>query len=474
MRRMMKRLAREEAGMTMALTIFMIVIIGVMGAGLLTFVQKDLESVVEVNKGQNAFEMADAGVQAARQQIRRDADPEHYDIDSTADAAYYSGVCNDPGEDATTTDRTPAGENWSYRSPTADVPTPGVTRDVPDSGKFTVTIRWLSRAPAANSGCRAPVVEGSDPAKARFFRVVSTGEFNGAKRKIEAVMSTADNGVAKAYFTQSTMELNGNSCITNISLFALGQIDTGNSGGGSGCRPGGNIVSGTDNAYGNWKNSRNPIARPTTNAGIGSPAGITGGSKTAGRDYDNETIPKFVVEDPADGQMTFPFDPDSQKGAVDAERLAFYKAEATVSHTYSSSQSINDWPADSNYNTVYYVKFTQPNQTLTWSQNGRCSDPDSAKKKGIIVVENGDFKAGGNNDARFSGTVIVRGGAGASGKYTDTGNGCMESYVNSSGTIKVTGNPNPSSNPDVDNTIGYYDVRVWSWRECDEAAAGSC
>ena len=35
---MIRRFARDESGITMAVTVFMVVLIGVMGAGLLTFV----------------------------------------------------------------------------------------------------------------------------------------------------------------------------------------------------------------------------------------------------------------------------------------------------------------------------------------------------------------------------------------------------------------------------------------------------
>ena len=55
--------------MTMALAIMMIVLIGVMGAGLLTFVSRDLNTVIEENRGQRAFEVADAGIEAAKRQL---------------------------------------------------------------------------------------------------------------------------------------------------------------------------------------------------------------------------------------------------------------------------------------------------------------------------------------------------------------------------------------------------------------------
>ena len=70
--------------MTLALAMIMIVIIGAMGAGLLAFVNRDLVTVVEENRGQRAFEMADAGVQVAKRQLSSHCagDPDcilHYD-----------------------------------------------------------------------------------------------------------------------------------------------------------------------------------------------------------------------------------------------------------------------------------------------------------------------------------------------------------------------------------------------------------
>src|SRR3954470_12706720 len=76
---MLHRLVKDESGMTMGLTVIMIALIGVMGAGLLVFVRNDLEAVVQVNQGQRALNLADAGVQAAKRQLRSDAVPAHYD-----------------------------------------------------------------------------------------------------------------------------------------------------------------------------------------------------------------------------------------------------------------------------------------------------------------------------------------------------------------------------------------------------------
>lgn len=75
---MIQRLLKDESGMALGLAIIMIVLIGVMGAGLLVFVRNDLEAVVEVNRGQVAFDRADAGVQAAKRQLLLNAASTHY------------------------------------------------------------------------------------------------------------------------------------------------------------------------------------------------------------------------------------------------------------------------------------------------------------------------------------------------------------------------------------------------------------
>ena len=85
---------RDEKGMALPLAMMMIVLIGVMGVGLLIFVQTGLTTALKVNQGQQAFDMADAGVQAAKRQIKIDAATNHYD-----------GVINPP---------TNPESSWSY------------------------------------------------------------------------------------------------------------------------------------------------------------------------------------------------------------------------------------------------------------------------------------------------------------------------------------------------------------------------
>jgi hypothetical protein len=72
---MTPHLLREERGMALGLAIIIVVLIGVMGAGLLTFVATDMQAVVEVNRGAQAFELAEAGIEVAKAHIAEDPGP---------------------------------------------------------------------------------------------------------------------------------------------------------------------------------------------------------------------------------------------------------------------------------------------------------------------------------------------------------------------------------------------------------------
>src|SRR5918998_4835779 len=97
----LRRFVRDESGMTMALAMMMVLIIGVMGAGLLTFVGTDLNAVVEVNQGQRAFELADAGIGIAKRQITADC---------VGDAS-----CTGSYDASMTEDFAPVDIQWSWR-----------------------------------------------------------------------------------------------------------------------------------------------------------------------------------------------------------------------------------------------------------------------------------------------------------------------------------------------------------------------
>jgi type II secretory pathway component PulK len=123
---MIQRLLTEQRGMTLGLAIIVVVIVGVMGAGLMTIVATDLEAVVAVNRGEQAFELAEAGIEVAKAHLANDPSP----------------------------------SNWS-------------------SGELHLA--------SMNEGSVTVSIEYDD--ESRTFRVVSTGQYRETSRKIEATFS---------------------------------------------------------------------------------------------------------------------------------------------------------------------------------------------------------------------------------------------------------------------------------------------
>ena len=87
------------------------------------------------------------------------------------------------------------------------------------------------------------------------------------------------------------------------------------------------------------------------------------------------------------------------------------------------------------------------------------------------MVENGNFTTQPNT-ARFEGAVIIRGGRLKDGDFESTGNLCLAGFANAEGEIKirgsVRGSVNTGANPDMSNSIGFYGMRTYSWRELYE------
>jgi Tfp pilus assembly protein PilX len=125
---MIWRLLREERGMALGLAIIVVVIVGVMGAGHLTFVATDLEAVVAVNRGEQAFELAEAGIEVAKAHLANDSSP----ADWSSEELLMAGI---------------------------------------DEGSVTVTVEY------DESGS---------------FEAVSTGEYRETSRKIEATFSVEE------------------------------------------------------------------------------------------------------------------------------------------------------------------------------------------------------------------------------------------------------------------------------------------
>jgi hypothetical protein len=155
-----RRLVKDESGMTMALAIMMILLLGVMGAGLLTFVSRDLNIVVEQNKGQRAFEVADAGIEAAKRQLASGVDWAKYDDPDSASPA----------------------DNIQWARTRGGVTLNDLDGDAATPDSVTVTIQHNGEAGESDE----------------FMRVVSTGTYgtgNGtAKRRIEAIFRGVDPG----------------------------------------------------------------------------------------------------------------------------------------------------------------------------------------------------------------------------------------------------------------------------------------
>src|SRR5829696_6381200 len=185
-----RRFVKDESGMTMALAVMMILLLGVMGAGLLTFVNRDLNTVVEENKGQRAFEVADAGIGAAKRQLASGVDWKTYD---------------DPDSES------PANIQWAKTSGGLTLNDLDGVATTPDS--VNVTIEYRS---------------GTED-----FLVVSEGSYGEARRKIEAIFepkppavnADQNNRGQPLYYTPSSIMIDGPEVgLRGISMFTREDI----------------------------------------------------------------------------------------------------------------------------------------------------------------------------------------------------------------------------------------------------------
>ena len=438
---MFGRLVREESGMAMGLAIMVMVIVGVMGAGLLTFVVTDLNSVVEVNRGQRAFEMADAGVKAARAELIQTSQPSAYDGASV----------------------------WA--------PTNGGKDISMDGDRANVQVEYR----LANAS----------------FRVVSTGyspaDGSGAIRKVEAIYTVSSLKIPKAYFTQSNLKVNGDVAIDGISLFARGNADVGGSV---------NVTSTEDIAYKRWAETGSAASYPnpynsTPRAGARAGFGVTGMISTTGsnaasavakgtRSYDSTTNPRFVADYSADGnsgqqpsEIGFPFPTGDDPEDIETLRQRAIQQEQETGVDYyrevsNGSHPINSWPSGSTRETVVFYKFdSYSNQNqVSWLVNGNCSE---STYKGVIVVENGNFELQGGK-ALFNGLIAVRAPKKPDGTYDPNqgtyeakGDSCLRGYANATGDITLGG----GVTGEVVDVLGAAariggDVQLRSWRELYE------
>lgn len=448
---MFRRLAKDESGVAMGLAVIMITLIGVMGAGLLVFVRNDLEAVVEVNQGQRAINLADAGVQAAKRQLRSDAVPAHYDSNGAENV------------------------EWAYVASGGG--TAGKTLSLGE-GSAKVTIQYLlpstSTTQLGNANYAPELVPTDPPGQTdypggkNYFKIVSEGTAGEARRKVETIFYTSKLDVPTAYYTPNNITIQGNIDISGVSLFAKGNITKV----GDSVR----VDRATPALYGDWDTTKfNPPSnlntRPRRNSSGQSVQGVGlaaegrvddfGGGTRGVYDYDSSTTTRFVRKanlnaENAPGTISYPFNPDAEFD------LDFLMEEAKRQGNYLSSATDitnTNFPATSNEQTVFFVDAGGATSYLDYRVNR------TPIAQGTIVVRDGNLRIN-NSSNGFRGAIIITGDGTNTGKYDDGGSDNIEGFVIASGDMQIRGSVSPFAVTEEFTTRpGFYAVRLWSWRE---------
>jgi hypothetical protein len=465
----------------MPLAIFTMVLVGVMGAGLLTFVATDLTAVAEANQGQRAFEMADAGVKAAKEQLNEEPSPDSYD-GGTGDV------------------------DWSYSTGGKDLTMNG------DS--VNVAIEYES---AGDS-----------------FLVISTGEAGNAMRRVEAVFEVVSSGsgggaVPPLVTTPLNINVNGGLTLRDTAMFAGGNIDLSQVGKGnytfenSSVFAGGNIdwvaydnsLPNTQDLYGNWQRGPNSTARPNTLMGVGALKRVGSKHNAWNKGCSTEGVPSWssmhdqlgkrifdqctnpsLVENPGSPQpsseITFPFDTyrDSNgrlRAGVEPDIEAL-RQKAQADGTYYTPAPDKDfrikdsgakggdvdlnWPASSTLETVVFISFSSgSNSKVRYSVGNSCNKT----VQGILVIEGADLNWQANSNSLEGAVIVKRGVTTTDAELSSQGNFCLKGYAYSDGAMNLQGNSmNFGPPPDTDDLPGFTgappttDVELQSWRELYE------
>jgi hypothetical protein len=369
---MMRRFLNDESGMTMGLVIIMVVLIGVMGAGLLTFASTDLESVIETNQGQRAMEAADIGVDAARRHLSvEDAMPVSYDATVTADnSAWYDDstpkVLNFDGNEVR------VGIRYLYPSTTSSqtrqpdrapevLPTYGtdVCNDTNGDGVDDDVSLPVGNADACDY-----------PNNRNYYRVTVRGGSGDAVRQVQAIFVAQNFEFPVAYYATRDIEIAGSATeVNNLSLFAnryIKNLDPP----ALPAKPG--TVRGTDLAYGNWavnpytglENPYNAVPRQDTSLSSTSVAaraagaaafGIASGSPCANNSGSGLTYASSADDSKQKSQTA---GATLQKYAYrDYDRDSDYKCTGTA----ASSQARPDFRAN-----TWGDRANQPSGTITF------------------------------------------------------------------------------------------------------------
>lgn len=392
-----------ESGVALAMAIVVVVVAGVMGAGILLMVRGDLESTIAASDARRAYYAADAGVQLARRHLLSEPGSHLYDD------AKYPGTCRPPESIESLAD-----SEWSYAGD-------GVSRSI-GGGEFSVRILALG------DGCGVPERKAGE----RYFRVYSEGRSRSARRLIEATYVTRDTDAPLAVYTAGDVTLGGSSAVSGGSVFAGGDAEV----------SGGASISGEDLMYGDWSESgRNKTPRATKSVAVAAVGDVSGAS---GETYDRGSSPAFVAE-PSGGNLTYPFDPDYW---AERSHLAFMEEVAREQGNILAGEGFS-WPENSTEATVVYVESGSIEVSA-----GICSGDDPCR--GTLVAGDGDVTVGGG--AQFYGAVIATGDA-----VVEEG-ARVRGFVVSGGDLDVRGEiavPGPESRL----MPGSFELEVYDWRE---------
>lgn len=489
----MSKFLKNESGIALPVAIMVMVLVGVMGAGLLVFVRNDLEAVVEVNQGQRALEAAEAGVAAAKRQLVSDDVRRHYDTDPSNDCA--------PGQ------RTAGSQDWSPATTTSNATCsdnsiakpsgPGVRRDFAaggDTGRFTATIQcYVQSGDPAGRCAGGEAWPGPETAnEKRYFKVTSTGSFpadgSGATRTVQAIYYTQPLDYPTAYYTPSNINFNGNTSVSGVSFFAKGNITGVFSGSFS-------VDRSVPALYRDWNTTLftpssnwNTVSRENASSvalqGTGFAAeGLVCGNPCSGSvangydDYDSTTgtQPRNLTFDnkPAgsenainpSGIISYPFQvPPTLNSWLpleiweqDARTLGTYKTPAEISNKIDNA----DWPTPQSARNVFFVEAGGQTVNIDYRVN---LNPSVAQ--GVLVVRNGNVNVS-NSSNGFKGMIVVTGNGTTTGNYKNTGGVKITGFIIADGTMTLGGDVSPTvAEGDFESTPGYHKVSRWSWREC--------
>ena len=362
----------------------MVVLIGVMGAGLLTFVTTDLTNVLSVNQGQRAFEMADAGVQAAKRQLDSDHKATSYDgsgaVSTNDESQWSSSVVNSSCGNA--------GGNGACLI--------NLDGDSSTKDRVNVTIQNCAATGAVCSDLPSGLKASN------FNKVVSTGQYENAKRRIEAIFSgTVSGGGLPAWYAPGGMYLKKDALLDGMSFFSgkdivLTKDKTDNLG------------NGPDRLLGKWdRPPYNTIARSSDQTGLAAEGIICDENKCNTsiadgiRSFDSTTRPKFVEKTPPTktpqepDTITYPFPRTPDVNAL----LSIAKSGSPNVYGTSESDITADGPPgrvvfiDAGCKTIDFPKEATFNGTLV-IRGGYLDIAKQVRFNGILIVLKGN--CGGN------------------------------------------------------------------------------